>query len=273
MDINKRQIHSVNLDEGPSSHKVSSDLDISISTTADIEGNDDEFAFGGQHGFGVFNRKTSAVRYLKKYWSGDVDASSKDSLMRGNDGAVDSRGRFWVGTMIDPVLKPPTDAGVVFRLDPDMSLHRMIEGVTIPNGITWTQDDKTMYFNDSTAKVVWTYDYDIETGDIANKREFYRFSGDEAPDGHALDEEGYLWQCVYGVGKIIRISPAGKVVAEIVLPTRCVTCPVFAGEDIYITSAEEEAPDKFPESVKFQGCLFKCHVGVRGLKRHRFKLT
>jgi sugar lactone lactonase YvrE len=40
---------------------------------------------------------------------------------------------------------------------------------------------------------------------------------------------------------------------------------VFAGEDLYITSAEDpEADTKHPESKKYQGGLFKCHVGIRG---------
>ena len=48
VDIVKRKVHTVNLSEGPSSHKEF-DLDFSIATTADIEGNDDEFIFGGKY--------------------------------------------------------------------------------------------------------------------------------------------------------------------------------------------------------------------------------
>ena len=80
-----------------------------------------------------------------------------------------------------------------------------------------------------------------------------------------------MWQCIFGEGKVIRISPEGKIVAEISLPTRCVSCPCFAGEDLYITSAEEEEPEKHPDSVKYQGSLFKCHVGVRGAPLHKFR--
>lgn len=39
---------------------------------------------------------------------------------------------------------------------------------------------------------------------------------------------------------------------------------VFAGEDIYITSEEEHEPEKYPESVKYSGMVFKCSVGVKG---------
>lgn len=37
-------------------------------------------------------------------------------------------------------------------VDPDLSLHRILEGITIPNGTTWSPDDRTMYFADSTTQ-------------------------------------------------------------------------------------------------------------------------
>ena len=33
--------------------------------------------------------------------------------MRANDGAVDSKGRFWVGYMNDPLVKEPVDEGTI----------------------------------------------------------------------------------------------------------------------------------------------------------------
>ena len=74
---------------------------------------------------------------------------TRTARMRMNDGAVDSQGRYWAGMMNDPKVQEPTDEGVLFRLDPDMTLHRMIEKVTIPNGMGWNADDNVMYFTDS----------------------------------------------------------------------------------------------------------------------------
>lgn len=148
----------------------------------------------------------------------------------------------------------------------------MVERVTIPNGISWTMDDKTMYICDSPTKCVFAYDYNAASGTISNKRVFFKVDHPEGvPDGHALDVEGFLWQAIHGAGKVVRISPQGEVVAEIALPTRCVTCPGFAGEDLYITSAEEEDPSGHPESTRLQGSLFKCHVGVRGVQPYKFR--
>lgn len=148
----------------------------------------------------------------------------------------------------------------------------MIEGISIPNGVTWSKDERTMYIADSPTRNIFAYDYDVETGNISNKRVFFSVEDPHGvPDGEAIDEEGYIWSAVHGLGKVVRISPEGKVVAEINLPTRCITCPVFVDDWLYITSAEEEHPDQFPDSTRYQGALFRCQVGVRGIPVNRFK--
>jgi len=193
--------------------------------------------------------------------------------MRFNDGAVDSHGRFWAGAMNDPkFVAEPTAEGVLFRLDPDLTLHRMIEKVTIPNGIGWSRDDKTMFFTDSPTKNIYAFDFDAASGSISNRRVFFHLDDEDGvPDGFEIDEEGYLWTAVYGGSKVLRISPKGKVVGQISLPTRCISCPGFVDDELFITSAEEDEPEKYPQSAKFAGSLFRCKVGVKGLPPHRFK--
>ena len=59
---------------------------------------------------------------------------------------------------------------------------------------------------------------------------------------------------------------------EISIPNaRMITCPAFVDEDLFITSAEEEEPDKYPDSVKLGGSLFKVAVGVKGMPVHKFR--
>ena len=185
--------------------------------------------------------------------------------MRCNDGAVDSRGRYWIGTMNDPKVKEPTDEGVLFRLDPDKSLHRMIEGMSIPNGMSWSSDDKVMYVTDSPSKNIYKYDFDAASGSISNRRVFFHLKDENAvPDGYAVDVNGCFWVALAGGGQVLRVSPQGEVTAQIVLPTRMITCPVFVGEDLFITTAEEEDPDKYPDSARYAGSVFRVSVGVEG---------
>ena len=129
-----------------------------------------------------------------------------------------------------------------------------------------------MYFTETADCKIYAYDFDSDTGNISNKRTFFHATEEgAAPDGHAMDEEEHLWVCVFGLGKVLRISPEGQIVAEIHLPTRCPTCPAFVGEDLYITSTHEQSPADHPESVKYQGNLFRCHVGVKGCRLNKFK--
>ena len=110
--MEKLELHRVDLAIGASSHKVFRKLDISIGLTADIEGNDSDFIFGGKYGFGLCDKQTGEYRWIKKVWSDEEVADRKPDRMRGNDGSVDSRGRFWVGFMNDPMVKEPTNEGV-----------------------------------------------------------------------------------------------------------------------------------------------------------------
>ncbi|CAK1354590.1 unnamed protein product [Cercospora beticola] len=289
VDIVKEKLHTIDLKEGPGSHKEW-DLVYSIGTTADIEGEDgsEKFIFGGKSGYGIFDKKTGKMRILKEFWT---EAEKKDDgggkpgkgsslahRMRSNDGAVDTKGRFYVGTMNDPAVlgsKPFTNEGIIFRLDPDLSMHRVKSNVTIPNGTSWSLNDDTIYLTDSPTGEIRQYPYDSETGEIRfdEGKTFFKCPIEGGvPDGHCQDEEGHFWVALFGTGKVVRVDPKGEIVAEVDVPTRCVTCPEICGTELFITTAEEEEPEKYPWSVKYQGGLFKVDVGVKGSKRNKFRL-
>jgi len=70
-----------------------------------------------------------------------------DPRTRFNDGEIDPQGRFWAGTM-DWHAEP--ELGSLYRLDPDGRVTRMVERVTISNGLGWSPDGGTMYYVDTT---------------------------------------------------------------------------------------------------------------------------
>ncbi|KAF2000642.1 SGL-domain-containing protein [Amniculicola lignicola CBS 123094] len=275
IDIEKMRLHSVDLNIGASSHRVVKEMDISLGCTADIEGNDEEFIFGGKLGYGICNKQTGEYRWIKKVWDDAEQKDNKPHRMRGNDGAVDSHGRYWVGYMNDPLVAEVIDEGAVWRLDPDGSLHRPLSNIVIPNGTVWNKEDNTMYFADSPSRVISAFDYDPATGAVSNQRPFFRipdaYGPDAVPDGHCLDEEGYMWTAVHGAGVVLRVSPQGELVAEVKVPTQNTTCPTFVGEDLVITSAGGTSGPDGKGIDEFAGSVFKIHVGVKGLKRYKFK--
>jgi sugar lactone lactonase YvrE len=131
----------------------------------------------------------------------------------------------------------------------------------IPNGIGWSLDRTTLYFTHSTAKHILAFDYPS----LANERVFWSHSGDGDPDGFKMDAEGNIWQAIYGEGRVLRISPAGEVVGEVRYPAKCITCPVFVGTELWVTSADEGKEE-------FGGGVFRVDVGVGGLEDFKFKL-
>ena len=107
-------------------------------------------------------------------------------------------------------------------MDTDGQFHRVITGATIPNGLSWSVDNKIMYFTDTGEGAIYAYDFDEESGGISNKRVFFQ-PQDGRPDGHAQDEHGNLWVALWGAWKVVRVSPEGEIMAEVRVPTRCPT--------------------------------------------------
>lgn len=102
----------------------------------------------------------------------------------------------------------------------------MITGATIPNGLSWSKDNKIFYFTDTIEGSIFAYDFDEETGSISNKRVFFKVQ-EGGPDGHQQDEHGNLWVAIWGAWKVVRVSPEGRLTGEISVPTRCPTVCLF----------------------------------------------
>lgn len=143
--------------------------------------------------------------------------------------------------------------------------------LTIPNSIGWSPDGKTMYFTHSTTQQVIAWDYDAETGAHSNERVFYQHDGSGDPDGFRVDVDGNIWHAVYGEGRVLKISPEGKLVGQINLPTKNITCPEFVGTELFITTANDDEGEG--ESKAYGGGLFRVDVGTRGLEATSFKLA
>ncbi|TVY46476.1 Uncharacterized protein LOCC1_G003474 [Lachnellula occidentalis] len=262
VDIMKRHLHTVDLTVGPESLKTLQ-LDMPVGVTADIEGVDasKKILVGGKSGIYILERETGKHELLKRFY----DTEEKDERLRSNDGAVDPEGRFWVGTMNDFWVGNPQPEGTVFRFNTDLSRYTMRSSLTIPNSIRWSPDHKTLYLVDSSAKRILAFDYSLSTGNLSNERVFFKYDGEGEPDGHRIDVEGNIWQAIYGDSCVLKISPQGKVIGRVDYPTKNITCPVFVGTELWVTTAggNEE---------KYSGGVFKVDVGVAGLKDFKFKL-
>jgi len=151
------------------------------------------------------------------------------------------------------------------------TVTKKVTEVGISNGLAWSLDYKTMYYIDSTLQRVDAFDYDVETGNIANRRTVIENPKDFGiPDGMTIDSEGKLWVALWEGSAITRWDPTnGKLLLKIALPAKRITSASFGGEDLselYVTSAAKGEP--YPN-----GALFRItNLGVKGVSEPQFGL-
>ncbi|KAK0478413.1 SMP-30/Gluconolaconase/LRE-like region-domain-containing protein [Armillaria novae-zelandiae] len=198
---------------------------------------------------------------------------------RFNDGACDSKGRFFAGTVYSEGHGVP---GMLYRYDPtDGGVKVVDEGpFTDSNGLGWSLDEKTFYFTDTKRNVIYAYDYD--DGNLSNRRVFIDANKFNLPgfcDGLCIDEEGCIWSARWEGSRIVRFTREGNVDFELFFPTVWrVTACCFGGpnnDQLYVTTAHcrangdvNDLQEKYPDS----GHLFVVDLGgkYRGGPRHYF---
>ena len=190
---------------------------------------------------------------------------------RFNDGRCDSQGRLLAGSMNE---KRDASTAALYRLDADFTLTRILSDMTISNGLAFSPDGRTMYHADTPVQVVTRHDYDGATGTPSNSRVFARFTepGDR-PDGAAVDSEGCYWSAQYRGGKLKRIAPDGRLLAEYRVPAMCPTMCAFGGPDLktlYVTSARQQRDAAELARLPFSGGIFSMRVDVAGLPEPSF---
>jgi sugar lactone lactonase YvrE len=217
-----------------------------------------------EEGFGRLDPATGDFELIAP-----IDAN--DRTMRMNDGKVDPSGRFWAGSM---AYDERAGAGTLYRLDPDRSVTRVLDGLTISNGLDWTVDGRTMYFIDTGTGRVDRFDYSAADGTISGRRPAVTIRPDEGfPDGMTLDAQGYLWVALFDGWAVHRYAPDGRLDRRIEVPAQQVTSVTFGGPDygdLYITTGQEGFPPGGRPDQPHAGGVFRCRPGVRGRPANRF---
>lgn len=190
---------------------------------------------------------------------------------RMNDGNCDAAGRFWAGTM---GLAAEPGAGALYRLDPDLAVTRVLDGITESNGIDWSPDDRLMYYVDSMERRVDVFDFDRGSGSIGNRRPFAVIDeGEILPDGLTVDAGGGVWVALWGGSQVRRFAPDGSLDRVIELPTQQITNCAFGGRDLenmYVTSAREWLAPEVLAREPDAGAVFVCRPGVKGRPQRTF---
>jgi len=189
---------------------------------------------------------------------------------RFNDGKCDDQGRFWAGTMS---MRDEQGAGALYCLEPNGSVRKALEGVTVSNGLGWSPDGRTMYYIDSPTRQIAAFDYDPARGELSRRRIVVSLEGsDSQPDGMTVDAEGMLWVAEWDGWQVSRWNPlTGEKLGAVAVPAARVTSCAFGGpqgDELYITTATvglgPEALERQPQA----GGLFRIKPGVQGRPTH-----
>jgi gluconolactonase len=117
-------------------------------------------------------------------------------------------------------------------------LTPMVKDLTLPNGIGFSPDGRTLYVNNSGPEMrVMAYSV-APDGAVSNPRVLLAFphpEGSGVPDGLKVDSLGNVWTT--GPGGVRIVTPQGKVLGQIKLPETAANLAWAAdGRTLYITA-------------------------------------
>lgn len=193
-----------------------------------------------------------------------ADTFGKKKFNTPNDITVDSKGRIYFSDprygKRDGMEQFDADGKTVegvYRIDTDGTVHRLLgREVERANGVLVSADDKYLYVadnNNDTGGARTLFRFDLKDGEVdaKSKKKIYDWGKGRGPDGLKQDEQGRLY-VAGGLNKpnppaepdedvkggIYVLSPDGKLLAFLAVPTDEVTNCAFGGKDLktlYVT--------------------------------------
>ncbi len=234
--------------------------------------------------------------YRATEWRGELRqiarATHDTATTRFNDGKADPAGRFWAGTIYEP---SDANKAQLFSLDCrpsagnkalESALELKADNAIIANGLAWSPDAKTVYWADTHHHIIRAWDWNAETNAMSNMRVFAHWPAKPEgwafgmpgyggrPDGAAVDVDGNYWVAMFEGARIMKLSPAGSVLAEIALPAQCPTMPCLGGEDgrtLYVTTARHNRSAAELAAYPESGGVFFARVERPGLPVNFFE--
>ena len=253
-DIPNNVIHTAELISGKS-HSLQTPTLVS----AIVESHNGDFIVGTKEGI------------AKIGLNGDFELVEEflDSDMRMNDGKVDPRGNFWLGSL---ALDFQAHRGSLFEFDVHGKRRVIEEKVTLSNGMGWSPDLQSFYYIDSIPGVLYRYDYDISTGTISNKSILVEFDSSKGiPDGLCISKDGLIVIAMWDGRRLEILDAQGKKIEEYLLPVSRPTSCCFAGDDystLVVTTASQDI-DRVSEPLAGK-VLVLTGTGLSGLPSYKY---
>lgn len=199
---------------------------------------------------------------------GELKKAHQDIKIKGrrfNDGKIGPDGAFYLGTTDE------SGNGAFYRLR-DGTLTELFDKCSCSNGLEWTADGLYMYYIDTPKHIVEIFDFDINTGELSNRRKFTDMpAGSGIPDGMTLDDNGNLWIALWDGHRVICVDKdTKKIIDEVPVPCPKASCCTFGGKELnelYITTAAMTDCGEFPKA----GYTFKTILKTKGKPINYYK--
>jgi sugar lactone lactonase YvrE len=189
-----------------------------------------------------------------------------------NDMVVDGQGRAWVGNFgfdlnglvqrVGPeaMMRDHPTTNIV-RVDPDGSIHLASDGMHFPNGSVITPDGRTLIVAETLALRLTAFDIS-DDGSLSNRR-VWAPTGDRAPDGICLDEDGNIWVANATAPECVHLAPGGEILRTVRTSQNCYAC-MLGGEErrtLFMVTAPTSGP---AASTGPRGRVEVCEAEVPG---------
>lgn len=199
--------------------------------------------------------------------NGDTFKINKPFDMKGfrfNDGKAGPDGKLYIGTI------SRERQGALYCMDSDGNMNELLNGIGNSNGLDWDIEKNLMYFNDT--PTFKTDVFDFESGKISNRRNIFEYKSTQNPDGMTMDEDGMLWVCLWGEGKVVRLNPDTKEITDtVLLPVPNAACCIFGGDnlnELIITTASHFTDLRV---YPLAGSVFKIKLPYKGRLPYKFR--
>ncbi len=143
-------------------------------------------------------------------------------------------------------------------------MHRVLDGVTISNGIGWAPDGRTAFYVDTPTRRIDAFTYEPSTGEMSDRRtaiDLTEVTG--LPDGLTVDADGGIWVALWQ-GSAVHRYVDGRLDLVGDVPARQVSSCTFGGpnlDQLFITTSAESLTEPEPSA----GALFVA-APVRGTR-------
>lgn len=200
---------------------------------------------GFENGLALYNYTTNETIWLSQ------DEVNKENV-RFNDGKCDSKGRFWLGSMVesDDLKKTPIEQqGALYSFtfqQGQLITNKALSGLHISNGLCFSPNGKLMYHTDSASHKMYQYQLG-NNGQITAKKLFARFDKHSFPDGACTDIKGNVWVALWGGACVVCINPKGRELFRHPLPVTQVSCVAIGGPNmnwLFVTSAHNNLAEE-----------------------------